>query len=145
MADNSNSIKGRPATPDEVAYRDGYVQGRVAQDNAQRAAHARAQADSSAANGFLWGLLVVVIAVTAGGVFYYMGRGDIESPETPEVNVETPDAPDVTNINLEAPELPEINVETPELPEVNVDAPELPGNNAKSPEASDSEAATPAE
>ena len=57
-----SGVSGRPATPEEIAKREGYVQGRSDEDYVQRnlrsqeGAIAQSRADDSAASGLLVGL-----------------------------------------------------------------------------------------
>lgn len=126
-----NTVKGRPATSEEQAYRDGYVSGRVNEDRAQanlriqRDADSRARASNDAASGLLIGVLVALIAAAIGGIAFYLSR-DTAVPET--------QAPTENNTVIETPQVEPPEVEVPDVnvtvPDVNITAPEAPAPEA---------------
>ncbi|MBE9113706.1 hypothetical protein IQ273_30495 [Nodosilinea sp. LEGE 07298] len=102
--DFESSINTRPATNDEIAYRDGYVRGKSAEQLEQerrRAAeariyeeNARLQADRGISTGLILGLALAALAAVVGGLIYvYLEETD------PGTAVPTPEAvtPEPTN------------------------------------------------
>lgn len=94
------SVTGRKVTADEVAYRNGYVQGRSiemqAHDKAMAHERHRAQraADNNLATGLLLGLLVTGVAGIVGGIVYFYNPQNATAPvEAPEAVTETETAP----------------------------------------------------
>ncbi|PZO40403.1 MAG: hypothetical protein DCF17_11925, partial [Shackletoniella antarctica] len=83
------TVNSRPVTQDEIAYRDGYVQGKSAdqlEEDRRRAAQARAyeenarlRADNGVSTGVILGLILAVVAAVFGGVFY-LYNNDSQSP-----------------------------------------------------------------
>lgn len=86
-----NEIHSRKATPDEVAYRDGYVEGQSSErsqalrDQYARDQYAREQIRESngVANGMLIGLSLAVIAGLVASAFYFVNRSESPAPQTP--------------------------------------------------------------
>lgn len=135
------SIKGRQATPQEVAYRDGYVQGKVNEYHEQRYRRAkdaqihehraRVRENESAASGLLLGLLLAAILGTAGAIFYFMGRDSVEppvinpEPAQPESNQSNAEPGNTTIIErtVERTERAAPRSSTVDLPDVNVQLP----------------------
>ncbi|NMF83206.1 hypothetical protein [Nodosilinea sp. P-1105] len=90
-----DSIQTRPVTPDEVAYRDGYVHGMSAEQTQQRQLRdrdarfyeqeAQARASNGAASGVFIGFLLALIAAVVGGIaFLAMDSGNPGDPGTTE-------------------------------------------------------------
>lgn len=139
---------GRQPTPEEVARRDGYVQGRTdenyVQDSArgQERAVAQARANDSAASGIVFGLCIALLAAVAGGAIYFLmgDRTNVDPVSVPQIEKETIER-ETTVIEQEAPAPavetpaaapPDVNIQAPEVnvPDVNVtnEAPEAPAN-----------------
>ncbi|MEO1093808.1 MAG: hypothetical protein AAFX01_02765 [Cyanobacteria bacterium J06638_28] len=94
------SVTGRKATADEVAYRNGYVQGRSiemqAHDRAAAYERRRAQkaADNSLTTGLLLGLLITGVAGIVGGIIYFYNPQSTTAPvAAPETTPETETTP----------------------------------------------------
>lgn len=141
---NDNTVKGRPASPEEVAYRDGYIRGRATEDQAQNQQRhmddiraeqmAQARANESASSGLLAGLLIAIIAACIGGGAYYFTR-DTE-PATTEAPVEretTIIERTVENNREIIQNPPEVNLPDIQVPEVDVTVPETPLTNSSEP------------
>ncbi|MBD3885431.1 hypothetical protein IFO70_27275 [Phormidium tenue FACHB-886] len=72
---NLNNIHAREVTPDEVAYRDGYVQGQASEQQYQ---YTREQISESngTANGMLIGLAFAALIGIGAGAFFYITRSN---------------------------------------------------------------------
>jgi hypothetical protein len=132
--DFQQSINARPATNDELAYRDAYVQGKVAEQREQdrrRALdariyqeNARLRADNGVSTGLVLGLVLAAVAAVIGGALYVYsdaGDGSIVAPVTPEATTPEP-ASDTTIIERTIERTQEV-VPAPSditLPDVNV-------------------------
>jgi hypothetical protein len=149
-----STVTGRAATSEEVAFRNGYVNGRSTErDRAIRyeQQRANAQANNGVATGLTISLLLVAVAGLFGAIAY-----SLTGPSNPtETTVETAPEPEpVENTTIidrtiertqeVVPAPPEVN-----LPDVNITLPEgadpQPANaesdpNAPAPEAADSSA-----
>jgi len=141
-----SGVHGRPATPEELARRDGYVKGRNDESYAQGTIRtheriaAQSQANDSAASGLLVGLLVAVIAAGAGVALYFL-TGDRTNPApvaVPQIERET--TKETTVIEREAPSpdvslpdvqinVPDVNVPDVNVPDVNVNVPDAGAAN----------------
>lgn len=139
MAINNNlndqslpGVRGREVTPEEVARRDGYVQGRSDESYVQgnlrsrEREDARARANDSAASGMLFGIVLAVLAAGTGVAVYFLaGDRAIQTP-VPQVERERVIERETTVIEREnsapAIELPDVQVDVPEvnLPDVNL-------------------------
>ncbi|MGB3310723.1 MAG: hypothetical protein WBG32_10770 [Nodosilinea sp.] len=164
------SINARPVTNDEIAYRDGYVRGKSAEQLEQerrRAAearlyeeNARLKADSGASAGLILGLALAALAAVVGGLIYvYL---DDTAPDTavPTPEAVTPEPANETTIIertvertqevIPAPssaQPPDINVElnTPEPAPAPAPAPAAPVQPEASPDAAPEASAEPAD
>ena len=152
MATNRSNIDGvtrRDATPEEVARRDGYVQGRndenYVQDNVRRQERAAAQTavNDSATSGLVVGFLIALLAAGIGAAVYFLGRpapAPVAAPEVeqaPQIQREIIRERTLIERENAAPApAPEVNVSTPETPapEVNIINQE-PAESAPAPEA----------
>jgi hypothetical protein len=142
-----NSTNARRATPDEVAYRDGYAQGRRNEQTVQSAyrqveyENQRIREDNSAASGVVVGLVLASLVGALAGVFYFLSQSSTvaPAPEAPQAQPAAPQPPVVerqtTVIERTVDRVRE--VEPPAVPEVeiNVPAPELPVVEPVQPEA----------
>jgi hypothetical protein len=96
-----NATPSRPATRDEVAYRDGYVQGKSVEQLQQRRMRAR-EADiyatearvreNNGASGVLIGFLLALIAAVIGGILYFANddAGNVQPVDNQPPATETP-------------------------------------------------------
>lgn len=129
-----DSINTRPATADELAYRDGYVRGQVAKqrENAERRAlesriyeeNARRQANEGASIGLVLGLTLAALAAIIGGLFYVYNDTNNPEPIAPTPEATTPEPTSETTIIERTIERTQEVVPTPSqitLPDVNVD------------------------
>ncbi len=130
-----SGLHGRPATPEEIARRDGYVKGRSDENYAQGTIRtheriaAQSQANDSAASGLLVGLLVAVVAAGAGAALYFL-TGDRPNPApvaVPQIERET--TKETTVIEREVPasdvSLPDVQINVPDVNVPEVDAPDI--------------------
>ncbi|MBD1915539.1 MULTISPECIES: hypothetical protein [Cyanophyceae] len=132
------SINARPVTPDEVAYRDGYVSGKSAdqlEQERRRAEEARVheenaklRTDNGISTGLILGLVLAAVAVVVGAVAYvYSDANDgaiISVPQAPAPEVQTPEPPNETTIIERTIERTQEVVPAPsnvEPPEINVE------------------------
>lgn len=140
-----DAVTVREATPDEVAYSDGYRQGQQAGRVAeQRRAEAYARHDaqrareaSNAMNGLLLGLIVATAVGLLIGAIAYVTRTD--NPAEPLAPAETEQIPENTTIIERTREVVPVPSEI-ETPDVNVDivapepaAPEAPAAEVGAP------------
>lgn len=101
-------VTGRPATPQEVAYRDGYVTGRTAESYLQdqqlrlQRQQQRTLANSYTTNGVFLGVSLFLFAVLVGGAVYFAGNNEQPTIQPQPSNTSTtpaaPEAPDTTTI-----------------------------------------------
>lgn len=167
---NLSGVKGRRATPEEVARRDGYVQGRKDENSLNYTLNHRQVATQEradgVANGVIIGLIVALLAGGIGAALYLLssernvvpvsvpGSNETRTEiKLPDVNVEAPDVK-VPEVRLPDVQVPDVNVQVPEvqMPDVNVTnqvpsatdetMPAEPGTKTDSPAAS-SEAQEP--
>ena len=129
-----DGIHGRPATPEEVAQRDGYVQGRTDESytqnqmRAQDRAIAQSRANENAANGLMTGLLIALLAAGIGAALYFLtgDRTNVVPVSVPQTEKETVREKETTIIEREvqAPDvsLPDVQIDVPDvsLPDVNI-------------------------
>lgn len=162
---NLDNVRGRDATPEEIARRDGYVQGRndenYVQGNArnQERAAAQAAANDSAASGMIVGMVIALLAAGTAAVVYFATREPEVVPavtpqeqETPQLQREIIRERNTTVIerdNSSPAPAPEVNVEVPETPapDVNItnEAPAPEPAAAPEPEAVPEPEAAPAD
>lgn len=142
------SINTRNVTPDEMAYRDGYVHGKVTEQRVDAAR--RAERDESASRGLLIGLALASLVGLIAGTLYYLNRqpetlapapNPVVIPQRTETNRETtiiervPESSPAndagTTLQQPAPITPDVNINVPEqpAPNVNVDVPQQPAPN----------------
>lgn len=157
------SVNTRPVTKDEIAYRDGYVSGKSAQQLEQerrRAAeariyeeNARLRANDGMSTGLILGLTLAAVAAAVGGLFYVYSEENLSpgtATPTPEAVSPEPASNETTIIERTVERTQEV-IPAPssaQPPEVNVElnnplqspAPSAPAQ----PEASEAPAA-PAE
>lgn len=167
--DFQDSINTRPATADELAYRDGYVRGKVAKQREQEyrrdleariyAENARRQANEGVSIGLVFGLTLAALAAIIGGLFYVYR--DADNPNIPDIIVPAPEAnspePSSETTIIErtiertqevvpAPSeitLPDVNVDiTPPAPQANP-TPEAAEPNAAEPSATEANPSAP--
>lgn len=125
-------VRGREATREEVARRDGYVQGRSDENYAQGTMRtqermiAQERANDSAASGLLIGLLVALLAAGAGAALYFLtgDRTNVVPVSVPQVEKETTRETTIIEREVQAPDvsLPDVQVDVPDvnLPDVNI-------------------------
>ena len=87
------TVRGRMVTPEEVAYRDGYVQGQVREDRLHRQElrlrqeQQRAAANSNTTAGVFFGVLIFIVTALVGGTFWAIARNSSDTapaPQSPE-------------------------------------------------------------
>lgn len=138
-----NEIHSRKATPDEIAYRDGYVEGQssersqalrdqYAREQYARDQYAREQIRESngVANGMLIGLSLAVIAGLVASAIYFVNRSESPAPQTP---VTAPASPQPQQRNTTIIErtiertreaTPDVQVPDVQVPDVQINVPE---------------------
>ena len=135
---NIDGIRGREATPEEIARRDGYIQGRTDEHYVQGAvrgqerANAQAITNDSAASGIIVGLMIALLAAGVGAAVFFLSNREATPVVTPEVE-ETPQVQkeiirEKTIIEREtAAPVPDVNISAPATPapDVNVTDQEL--------------------
>lgn len=104
--DFQNSVNARPVTRDELAYRDGYVRGKTAeqlQQERRRALNARMheenarlQADNGVSTGLVLGLVLAAVAAVIGGILFVSSSGTTVTP-VPEATTPEATTPEPTN------------------------------------------------
>jgi hypothetical protein len=128
------SLTTRPVTRDEVAYRDGYVSGKTAEQleyDRRRAAearmyeeNARLRADNGVSTGLILGFVLAGVAAVVGGLLYvYNDIGGGAATPTPEATTPQQPSNDTTIIQRTIERTREV-VPAPaqiQLPDVNVD------------------------
>lgn len=131
-AQGLSGVSGREATREEIARRDGYVQGRNDENYAQGALRtqermiAQERANDSAASGMLVGLLIALLAAGAGAALYFFtgDRTNVVPVAVPQVEKETTKETTIIEREVQAPEvsLPDVQVDVPEvnLPDVDI-------------------------
>ena len=130
---NLGGVHGRGATPEEIAKRDGYVQGRTDENYVQRNVRsqeriaAQAAADNNAVSGLLVGMIIALLAAGVGAALYFLtgDRSNVVPVEVPQIDreKETIIEKETTIIEREAPtpdvSLPDVQVDTPDVNIVN--------------------------
>ncbi len=152
---NIDGIRGREATPEEIARRDGYVQGRTDENYVQGAVrgqervNAQEIANDSAASGLIVGLMIALLAAGVGAAVYFLARPEpapVVTPEvekTPQVQKET--VREKTIIERQAPApAPDVNISVPETPAPDVNITNQTPAPAESPVAEPAPASAPA-
>ena len=130
---NMSGIHGRPATPEEIAQRDGYVKGRSDEHYVQRDLRdqerviAQSRANDNAASGLVFGLIIALLAAGIGAAFYFLSgdRTDVVPVAVPQIQKETTTEKETTVIEKDsqpAISLPDVQVNVPEVnvPDVNI-------------------------
>lgn len=140
--DFDTSINARPVTKDEVAYRDGYVNGKSTEqlEQERRRAeeariyeeNARLRADNGVSTGLILGVVLAAVAVVVGAVAYvYSDANDgrlIPVPQAPAPEAPAPEPTNETTIiertierTQEAVPVPTAPAPTVEPPDINVE------------------------
>lgn len=127
-----SGVRGREATPEEIAQRDGYVKGRTDENyvqqnlRGQEGAIAQSRADDNAASGLLIGLFIALLAAGVGAALYFLS-GDRTAPvAVPQIQKETTTEKETTIIERDNPQpalqLPDVQVDVPavSVPDVNI-------------------------
>jgi hypothetical protein len=131
------SINARPVTPDEVAYRDGYVSGKSAdqlEQERRRAEEARVyeenaklRTDNGVSTGLILGLVLAAVAVVVGAVAYvYSDANDgriIAVPQAPAPEAPAPEPANETTIIERTIERTQEAVPVPTAPAPSAPAP----------------------
>lgn len=101
--DFTDSVNARPVTKDEVAYRDGYVRGKSAEQLEQERrraadarvyeANARARADDGVSIGLVMGLVLAAVAAVLGGALYFYNADQGTVTPAPETTTPQPGTP----------------------------------------------------
>ncbi|MGF1520271.1 MAG: hypothetical protein ACFCVB_21060 [Nodosilinea sp.] len=102
------TVNSRPVTPDEIAYRDGYVRGKSAEQleaDRRRAVaarrheeNARLRADNGVSTGVILGFVLAAVATIFGGVLYLYNNNDSQSPVDPTPEATSPEPAHETTI-----------------------------------------------
>lgn len=134
----SNPANIRKAEPDEVAYRDGYVQGRASERNLQSTnrqleyTNQRVREDNQAVSGVVVGLVLASIVGAIAGILYFLSQNPAVAP-APEATQAQPVAPEPPVIERQTTVIERTvdrvrEVEPPAVPEVevNIPSPQLP-------------------
>jgi hypothetical protein len=126
------SVNTRPVTNNEVAYRDGYVRGKVAEQSEQdrrRALdariyeeNARLRSDNGVSTGLILGMVLAAVAAVIGGIVYVDSDAGNRGVVPPEAVSPEP-ANETTIIERTVERTQEVVPAPPEvtLPDVNVD------------------------
>jgi hypothetical protein len=77
-----NPANGRPATPEEVAYRNGYTEAKARERNRPVYSTTRVEREDSAATGVIVGILLAGIVGLIGGIAYWLSQSDTNNPFT---------------------------------------------------------------
>ncbi len=130
---NIDGVQGRPATPEEIAQRDGYVKGRndehYVQGNLrdQERVVAQSRANDNAASGLVFGLIIALLAAGVGAAFYFLSgdRTDVVPVAVPQIQKETTTEKETTVIERDtqpAMSLPDVQMNVPDVnvPDVNI-------------------------
>ena len=154
---DDQTVRSRPASPEEIAYRDGYVRGKAAEEKTQQTYRrmdsiraeqaAQARANEGASNGLLAGLLLAIIAACLGAAAYYLTREPQPAATEAPVERETTIIERTIENNREIIQNPpEVNLPDVQVPNVEINVPELPSaeNTAPEPAAAEPESAVPA-
>ncbi len=132
---NLGGVRGREATPEEIARRDGYVKGRTDENyvqgglRSQERVAAQAQVNDSAASGMIIGITIAVLAALVGAALYFLtgDRNNVAPVAVPQIERERTIEKETTVIEREVPSpdvsLPDVQVD---VPDVQVNVPEVP-------------------
>lgn len=125
---NLEGVHGRVATPEEVAQRDGYVQGRQDEHYVQRELReydkviAQSRAKDNAASGVVFGIAIAIAAAAVGVAAYFLLANERTTDLAPTV---APPTQQDTLIDRE----PTIEQPSPappvSLPDVQIDVPDV--------------------
>jgi hypothetical protein len=145
---SKSNVYGRKVTPDEVSYRDGYVEGQLDRDSqATREQYAREQISESngVANGLLIGLVLAAIAGVVGGTLYYYNRTEtapaVVAPASPQPQQRTT----IIERTIERTREAAPDVQVPNV-QINVPQPSpIISNPATAPAPAESQPASPSE
>ncbi|MBD2105840.1 hypothetical protein [Nodosilinea sp. FACHB-13] len=135
--DFDTSINARPATPDEVAYRDGYVSGKSTEQLEQERRrteeariyeeNARLRADNGISTGLILGMVLAAVAAIVGAVAYvYSDANDgriIPVPQAPAPEAPAPEPTNETTIIERTIERTQEAVPVPTAPAPSAPAP----------------------
>ncbi len=151
-----NAVNGREVTPEEIAYRNGYVRGREQEDRLYREElrlrqeQQRALSNSNTTAGVFLGIVLLILAGCVGGVIWAIARPDnaLQQPITTPPSTTENDSMDTTQDAAPSePTAPQPNI-TIDLPPAdqsgtnNVGSPTEPdGNTLERPTTTDSESA----
>lgn len=156
------SINGRPATNEETSYRNGYVEGRNADNLAQnenrhlREENQRLRENSSATSGLFIGIIISALAILGATAFFLLNP-DNQPTQTTETEREPEKETTVIERTVEKtqelvpiPQSPPENssetVVEPKLeinvPEVEVPEVKIPGSQSQAPQESSAEQKT---
>ncbi|WP_017300148.1 hypothetical protein [Nodosilinea nodulosa] len=139
--DFESSISARPVTKDEIAYRDGYVRGKSAEQleyERRRAAeariyeeNARLRADNGLSIGLILGLILAAVAAVVGGLIYVYSDADTPGAvaPTPETTSPEPASNNKTTVIERTIERTREAVPVPssvQPPDINVEVPSTP-------------------
>lgn len=133
---NIEGVRGRPATPEEIAQRDGYVRGRQDESHVQRDLRdrdlreydrviAQSRANDNAASGVVFGIAIAVVAAGVGIAAYFLLGGNDNSltpAEAPPVQRETViERETIIERPNAAPaeSLPDVQIDVPDVNTVN--------------------------
>jgi hypothetical protein len=133
------SVTVRKATSDEIAYRDGYVQGQNSERRLQYSQENERES-SGIASGLILGLLFTALLGTGIAIWFYSsGREDSVEPTTaspsPEVTQPQNTETRVIERTVERTEIVPVEVPAVNPPEVNIEVPTLttsPSSNTNS-------------
>ncbi|MGG6294858.1 hypothetical protein ACQ4M4_10565 [Leptolyngbya sp. AN02str] len=122
-----DNVNTRRVTPTEVAYRDGYAEGRTNEHRLSQTRNYR-ETDSFAGGAFLGIILASIVALMAG-IIYVATRAPEEAPANttapgavePGVNGTTVPPAQPSQINVAPAAPPTVNVAPAPPPDVNVD------------------------
>ncbi len=132
---NLEGVSGRPATPEEIAQRDGYVRGRSDENylqgnlREQERLVAPVQTDDSAANGMVLGIIIALLAAGVGAAVYFLS-GDRTAPvAAPVIERPTVTERETTIIERDNPvpavTVPDVQVPEVQVPDVQVEVPDI--------------------
>jgi len=133
--ENLDGVQGRPATPEEIAQRDGYIRGRNDENYVQRNMReqeqviAQSRANDSAASGMVFGFVIALLAAGAGAAFFFLGgmgdRNDVAPVAAPQIEKEKIIEKETTIIEKQAPapavSTPDVQIDVPEIEVPDID------------------------
>lgn len=120
----SNSMTERQSATNQTLYREGYEQGRYAEN---RDHEIRSRADENAANGILFGLLLASLVGLGAGAYYFLNQQN-RTPDVVVPNVVVPkpsptQPPEVRERVIERDRIVPVPQQAPQAPEVNITVP----------------------